>query len=133
MADETRPRTIGTARGAVRRRFARMASIGGLFLLSVAFAAMPVAADKHGGNGGTGSDDKVQAGQKHDDASHGQDRVANEPGDDRGMVENEPGDDRGMVENEPGDDKGQAENEPGDDHGVDANGAPILLLRSPSR
>lgn len=119
MTDDTRTRSTDTARAAGRRWFARIASICGLCLLSVAFAAMPVAADKHGGNSGTGSDDKVQTGQRHDGDSHRQDQATNEPGDDRGMAENEPGDD-----------KGQAANEPGDDNGIDANGVRIIPLSS---
>lgn len=127
MIHATRPRLTDTICTGARRRFARIASVGGLFLLSMIFAALPVAADKHGGNSGGGSDDTVQTGQQHHDGdSRGQGRIANEPGDDRGMAEDEPGDDRGMVENEPGDDKGQAGNEPGDDNGVDANGAGII-------
>lgn len=126
MIHATRPRLTHTACPGARRRFARIAGVCGLFLLSMVFAALPVAADKHGGDSGRGSDDTAQTGQHHDGDSRGQGRVANKPGDDHGIAENEPGDDRGMVENEPGDDKGQAENEPGDDNGVDANGARII-------
>lgn len=99
-----------------RRRFARMVSICALFLLSAAFAAMPVAADKHGSNSGQGSGDKVEMNDNHGanrgpgnvhDANLGVAKVDDDVDDaneHQGVVDNDANDDDdAVVKNEPND------------------------------
>lgn len=117
---------MATENVSARRRFARMVSICGLFLLSAAFAAMPVAADKHGSGGsGKGSGDKVEM---NNNPGANQAKVDDDVNDDanehQGMVDNDANEHQGAAVHDAKDDDADAENEPKDD---DDAATPIMM------
>jgi hypothetical protein len=104
-----------------RRRFARIASICGLFLLSMIFAALPVAADKHGGSGGSG-DNAAMTGQRHDGDDQAKDMNDNDANEHQGVMDNDANAHHDMMNND-ADDHGAVDNDADDDHGVADNDA----------
>jgi hypothetical protein len=86
-----------------RKRLARIISICGLFLLSAAFAALPVAADKGGGND-RGDGNKVETGQMHDRDNHGQGVADKDVNDHHDMVDNDANEHHDMADNDANDD-----------------------------
>ena len=109
-----------------RRRLARIVSIGGLFLLSMVFAALPVAADKHGGSGGSG-DNAGATSQKHDGDNHAKDMVDNDANEQEGVVDDDANEHHDLVDNDADDTPGVMDDDndnPGvadDDANDDAN------------
>lgn len=126
-----------------RRRFARLACICGLFLLSAAFAAMPVAADKHGGGSNSGkSGDKVEMNDNHGanrgpgnagDANRGPGKVDDDMNEDanehQGMVDNDANEHQGAVNHDANDNDDAVENEPNDN---DDDDMPTTVVTTPT-
>lgn len=109
-----------------RRRLAQIVGACGLFLLNLAFVAMPVAADRHGGNDGGHHD-----GQGVEAEHHGSDGPGHDVNDNRGndINDNDVNDDRVQdVDNDDvNDDRG---NDPQDDvnDNRDNDDAPMMVL-----
>jgi len=117
-----------------RRRLTLVAGACGLFLLNLAFVAMPVAADGHGGNGGGNHD-----GQGVEAEHHGNDGPGHDVNDNRGndgpnhdVNDNDVNDDRGndvndndVNDNDVNDDRG---NDPQDNDNRDNDDAPMMVL-----
>lgn len=136
MIQDIRSRPTDTTYANVRRRSARIVSICGLFLLSAAFAVVPVSAGGNGGNGGNsrGGDRTAEV------ERHANDGVRHDANDDRtAEVERHVNDDRiaeverhanDGVRHDANDDRGVGMNEPGDDNGIDATGMRIIVTAS---
>ena len=99
-----------------RRRLARIVSIGGLFLLSMVFAALPVAADKHGGGSGGSGDNAGATSQKHDGDDRAKDLVDNDANEHEGVVDNDANEHHDMVDNDANEHQGVADNDDANDN-----------------
>ena len=114
-----------------RRRLARIVGIGGLFLLSMIFAALPVAADKHGGDSGSSgkSGDKVETtSQKHDGDDHAKDMVDNDANEHQGVADDDDANDNDAMDNDANDNDRDANNEVNDNDDDDAPPAMVMPL-----
>jgi hypothetical protein len=117
-----------------RRRLALIAGACGLFLLNLAFVALPVAADGHGGSSGGHHD-----GQNVEAEHHGNDGPNHDVNDNRGndvidndMNDNDVNDDRGNDgPNHDVNDNDANDNDVNDDRGndvIDNDDAPVMVL-----
>jgi hypothetical protein len=114
-----------------RRRLALIAGACGMFLLNLAFVALPVAADGHGGSGGGHHD-----GQGVEVEHHGNNGPGHDVNDDHGVdgPNHDVNDDRGndANDNDVNDDRGNDANDhdANDDRGNDGTTMVVLLPKT---
>jgi hypothetical protein len=133
-ADSKEETWMAQKNSGARRRFARIVSICGLFLLSLIFASLPVAADKHGGGGGGdhGSGGKVEAtGQKHDGGNHMQDMDDNDANEHQDMDDNDANDHQGVADNDANKHHDAVDNDANEDHDANDDDAPPVVMPVP--
>lgn len=128
-----------------RRRLLRIVSICGLFLLTAAFAAMPVAADKHGGSSGKDGDKVAMNGDNGanrgpgnvadmhdaDDANEHQGVADNDANEHQGAVAhdaNDANEHQGVADNDANEHPGAVDNDANDN---DDDDAPIMPVPAP--